>query len=124
MVQHGLGSRGPRNEFTGNPVCGDEDLTDEQLRANLGRHLPAGDAHPFDDGFYDDRRAALERVDVSLLSVATWGSVGSHLRGNVDGFPKAAAREKWLVTRESKASARRCTPRAAWVSSGGSSTTR
>lgn len=101
-VQHGRGSEGPRNEFTGMLVCGDEDLGSEQLAANLEDIYEHTMQHPLDDGFYDDRRAKWDKITVPLLSVTTWGAVGSHLRGNFEGFTDAASAEKWLVTRESQ----------------------
>lgn len=100
-VQHGRGSRGPRNEFTGQLICGDEDLTQEQLEANIKDIYQQVMQHPLDDGFYDGRRADWSKINVPLLSVTTWGAVGSHLRGNFEGFLNAASREKWLVTRSS-----------------------
>jgi predicted acyl esterase len=33
-VQHGLGARGPMSSLDGRPVCGEEELTDEQLAGN------------------------------------------------------------------------------------------
>ena len=100
-VQHGLGSRGPRNEFTGQLVCGDKDLSDEELDANVNDLYEQVMQHPLDDGFYEGRRADWDKVTVPLLSVTTWGSIGSHVRGNLEGFMNAASKEKWLVTRES-----------------------
>lgn len=100
-VQHGRGTRGPRNEYTGVLVCGDEDLSDEQLDANTKDIYQQVMEHPLDDGFYEGRRADWSKLTVPLLTVTTWGSVGSHLRGNIEGYCHAAAREKWLVTRSS-----------------------
>jgi len=31
-----------------------------------------------------------------LLTAANWGGQGLHLRGNVEGFVRAASRQKWL----------------------------
>lgn len=101
-VQHGRGSRGPRNQFTGALVCGDEDLPEETLEANVRDIYKQVMQHPLDDGFYEGRRADWQKITVPLLSVTTWGAVGSHLRGNFEGFMNAASREKWLVTRSSR----------------------
>lgn len=100
-VQHGLGSRGPRNEFTGELVCGDKDLSDDELDANAKDFYEQVMQHPLDDGFYEGRRADWDKITVPLLSVTTWGSIGSHVRGNIEGFMNAASEEKWLITRES-----------------------
>ncbi len=95
-VQHGLGSRGPVDRNTGVPVCGDEDLTEEELAAN--RVDFGGDlrAHPLLDDHHRERSAELERIQIPLLSAANWGGQGLHLRGNVEGFLRASSPQKWL----------------------------
>jgi uncharacterized protein len=50
---------------------------------------------------YEGRRANWAKINVPLLTVATWGAIGSRLRGNVEGFMNTATREMWLVTRSS-----------------------
>lgn len=95
-VQYGLGTRGPRSRATGAPVCGDETLSDEALAQN---RTDFGDqilAHPFDDDYHRARSAVWNQITVPLLSAANWGGQGLHPRGNVEGFVRAASREKWL----------------------------
>jgi len=99
-VQHGLGSRGMRNEFTGRLVSGEEELSDDELQANINDIYEQVMQHPLDDGFYEGRRADFEKITVPLLSVTTWGAQGIHLRGNLEGFMRSASEEKWLVVRE------------------------
>jgi predicted acyl esterase len=95
-VQYGLGENGPVSRNTGVPVCGGETLGKEQLaanRADLGADILA---HLFDDDYHRDRSPDWSRVDVPLLSAGNWGGQGLHLRGNVEGFVRAASRQKWL----------------------------
>jgi uncharacterized protein len=94
-VQHGLGARGWINEFTGEPVCGPEELGDEELAAN--RIDPADEmAEEFDVELYRMRSGSLEDIEAPMLSSANWGGQGLHLRGNVEGFVNAASSQKWL----------------------------
>ncbi len=95
-VQHGLGSRGPVNPHTGQPAAGPEALSDEELarhRADLRRAMLS---HPLDGEYYRQRSPDWSRITVPLLSAGNWGGQGLHLRGNVEGFVRAASREKWL----------------------------
>jgi predicted acyl esterase len=101
-VQHGLGSRGYRNQFTGTLISGDVELSQEELDANIVDPYMQVMEHPLDDGFYDQRRAQWDKIKVPLLSVGSWGSVGVHLRGNSEGFMHAASTQKWLVMRQSQ----------------------
>jgi len=95
-VQHGLGDRAKRSHITGLSVAGDETLSDAELAANQANFGDAIAEHPFDDGFYDERRADLSKVTVPFLSAANWGGTGLHLRGNVEAFLGAASENKWL----------------------------
>jgi uncharacterized protein len=103
-VQHGLGSRGFRNEFTGELVCGEVELPQEELDRNMKDIYVQVMEHPLDDDFYSARKANYDDIAVPLLSVGSWGAVGVHLRGNCEGFMCAASTEKWLVVRQSTGS--------------------
>jgi predicted acyl esterase len=95
-VQHGLGERGPRSQVTGEPVCGPQTLSDEEL---AGNRLPMWQElleHPLDGPYYRARSADFDAITVPLLSAANWGGQGLHLRGNIEGFCRAASGEKWL----------------------------
>jgi uncharacterized protein len=95
-VQHGLGRRGPRSVVTGELVCGPETLDPEALAAlccDLGEDVVR---LPIWDEFYRERSAQWELIDVPLLTAANWGGNGLHLRGNVNGFVRAASSRKWL----------------------------
>jgi predicted acyl esterase len=53
-------------------------------------------AHPLDDGYHHERSPDWSKVTVPLLSAGNWGGQGLHLRGNIEGFVRAASSEKWL----------------------------
>ena len=95
-VQHGLGERGPRSRVTGEPVCGPETLSDEELarnRCDFGSEILA---HPLDDAYHKARSPVWSAITVPLLSAANWGGQGLHARGNFEGFRRAASSQKWL----------------------------
>jgi uncharacterized protein len=95
-VQHGLGARGPRSRITDELVCGPETLSEEELagnRCDLGNEILA---HPLDDGYHRARSPVWSKIHVPLLSAGNWGGHGLHLRGNVEGFVRAASQQKWL----------------------------
>lgn len=95
-VQHGLGERGARSRVTGEPVSGPETLSDEQLAANRFDLMADVKSHPLDDGYHEHRSAEWDKISVPLLSCGNWGGQGLHLRGNVEGFIRAASTQKWL----------------------------
>jgi len=95
-VQYGLGGRGPRSRVTGELVCGPETLSDEELprnRCDFGNEVLA---HPLDDDYHKARSPVWSKVTVPFLSAGNWGGHGLHLRGNVEGFFRAASPQKWL----------------------------
>ena len=95
-VQHGLGKRGFVSPMNGELVSGPETLSDEELARN--RHNPGLEflEHVLDDEYYKERRPDYSKIEVPLLSCANWGGAGLHLRGNVEGFLRAASKNKWL----------------------------
>ena len=95
-VQNGLGEQGPRDPNSGLAVCGDEMLSAAQLekhRIDLGAQVLG---HPLVDDYHRDRSPDWSRVTVPLLSAGNWGGAGLHLRGNIEGFVRAASSQKWL----------------------------
>jgi predicted acyl esterase len=95
-VQYGLGERGPRSRVTGGLVCGPETLSDRELaknRCDLGNEILA---HPLDDDYHKVRSPIWSNITVPFLSAGNWGGQGLHLRGNVEGFLRAASKQKWL----------------------------
>ena len=95
-VQYGLGERGPNSIVTGEPVCGPETLSDAELAQN--RCDFGGDilAHPLDDDYHRERSPDWSKMTVPFLSAGNWGGQGLHLRGNFEGFVRAASTRKWL----------------------------
>jgi uncharacterized protein len=95
-VQYGLGERGPRSRLTGEAVCGPKMLSTDELeknRCDLGNEIFA---HPLDDDYHKTRSPIWSKVTVPFLSAGNWGGQGLHLRGNVEGFVRAASEQKWL----------------------------
>ncbi len=95
-VQHGLGERGPRSRMNGDLVCGPATLSDQELekfRCDFGEEIFS---HPFDDDYHRARSAYWDKIEVPLLSCGNWGGNGLHLRGNIEGFVRAASKQKWL----------------------------
>jgi len=95
-VQHGLGENGPRSPMNGMLVCGDETLSDEELarnRADFGAEIRAA---PLIDDYYRERIPDWSKIEAPLLSSGNWGGYGLHLRGNTEGYVRAASRQKWL----------------------------
>jgi predicted acyl esterase len=95
-VQFGAGERGKRSPVHGQLVCGPELLTDEELAANRVDFGGEIVGHPLDGPYYRERSIDFEKTDVPFLSCGNWGGQGLHLRGNVEGFVRAASEEKWL----------------------------
>jgi len=95
-VQHGLGERGPKNPVTGALVCGDETLSEQELKRNRCNFGDDIYAHPFDDAYHRERSAHWDKITVPFLSAANWGGQGLHPRGNFEGFTRAASKQKWL----------------------------
>jgi len=95
-VQHGLGERGPRSAITGELVCGPQTLPPEELaksRCDFGQEILA---QPLDSEYYRERSAQWDAITTPLLTAANWGGQGLHLRGNFEGFVRAASKDKWL----------------------------
>jgi uncharacterized protein len=95
-VQHGLGERGPKSAATGEPVCGYDRISDEELRANRVDYERYMAEHALDDESCRARSPDWSKVRTPFLSAANWGGQGLHTRGNFEGFVQAASRDKWL----------------------------
>ena len=95
-VQYGLGERGPKSRVTGEPVCGAETLSDDELAQNRSSFGDDIQAHPLDDDYHKERSPVWSNVTVPLLSAANWGGQGLHPRGNFEGYMRAASKQKWL----------------------------
>ena len=95
-VQHGLGKRGPTSRATGDLVCGPPTLDEVRLAANRCDFGDEIRKQPLDGEYYRERSAVWDRIDVPLLTAANWGGQGLHLRGNFEGYLRAASPQKWL----------------------------
>ncbi|KAI0412952.1 acyl esterase [Xylaria grammica] len=49
-----------------------------------------------DEEYYASKEYDMGDIDVPLLSVANWGGILLHLRGNVEGYVHAGSDKKWL----------------------------
>jgi predicted acyl esterase len=95
-VQHGLGTNGPVSSINGDLVCGPETLSQSELegyRCDFGAEIAS---HYLDDDYHRGRSADWSKIDVPLLSCGNWGGNSLHLRGNIEGFVRAASKQKWL----------------------------
>ncbi|KIN09137.1 hypothetical protein OIDMADRAFT_100488 [Oidiodendron maius Zn] len=73
------------------------DLSYEELKANRRDQNKDNAANKFrDDEYYSSKEFNLEDIEVPLLSVANWGGILLHLRGNVEGYTWAGSRFKYL----------------------------
>ncbi len=95
-VQYGVGERGPKSPATGALVCGDVTMSDGELAANRCQFGQDILSHPEDDAYHRERSAQWDQITVPFLSAGNWGGQGLHLRGNSEGFMRAASKRKWL----------------------------
>ncbi|PKS08466.1 hypothetical protein jhhlp_004849 [Lomentospora prolificans] len=49
-----------------------------------------------DEEYYSSKEYDLGDIEVPLLSVANWGGILLHLRGNMEGYVHAGSEQKWL----------------------------
>ncbi|KAK4444448.1 X-Pro dipeptidyl-peptidase C-terminal non-catalytic domain-containing protein [Podospora aff. communis PSN243] len=86
----GPGARGQEETIEG-------DLPDEVLVANRQDQTKDNEANRFrDDEYYASKEFRLEDIEVPVLSVANWGGILLHLRGNVLGYTYAGSKLKYL----------------------------
>jgi len=52
--------------------------------------------YSLDSAWYDGRRADWANIEVPFLSAGNWSGMGLHLRGNTEGFARAASKHKRL----------------------------
>ncbi|MBF0278882.1 MAG: CocE/NonD family hydrolase [SAR324 cluster bacterium] len=96
-VQHGVGKRGYRSSMVADWVAGPETLSEEELGANRCDFGEDVFVHPLDNvEYWQSRMPDWSKVTVPFLSSGNWGGQGLHLRGNIEGFVRAASEEKWL----------------------------
>ncbi|KAH7072034.1 Alpha/Beta hydrolase protein [Paraphoma chrysanthemicola] len=75
----------------------DGDLDDATLLKNRRNQMLDTASHRFlDEEYYASRNFDVENIEVPLLSVANWGGILLHLRGNVLGWMRASSPHKYL----------------------------
>ncbi|EEU37580.1 uncharacterized protein NECHADRAFT_53393 [Fusarium vanettenii 77-13-4] len=73
------------------------DLDEETLLKNRRDQTIDTAVHKFrDDEYYRTRNFDMEAIETPLLSVANWGGILLHLRGNVLGWMRASSKYKFL----------------------------
>ncbi|KAH8664055.1 X-Pro dipeptidyl-peptidase C-terminal non-catalytic domain-containing protein [Xylariales sp. PMI_506] len=86
----GPGARGQEDTIEG-------DLPEEVLVANRQDQTIDNAKYKYrDDDYYASKEFKLEDIEVPLLSVANWGGILLHLRGNVEGYNHAGSKFKYL----------------------------
>lgn len=101
--QYGLPGRSKLEFTAGKPGArGQEDtiegdLPEQALVANRQDQTIDNEANKYlDDKYYSSKEYKLEDIEVPLLSVANWGGILLHLRGNVEGYTWAGSKNKWI----------------------------
>ena len=95
-VQHGVGVCKAKSLATGEFVAGPETLSPETLKQNRAVAHDEELKRPLDGQYYRERSLEPSKVVVPLLSIANWGGMGCHPRGNFEGYLAAASTQKWL----------------------------
>ncbi|KAL5001007.1 Alpha/Beta hydrolase protein [Aspergillus recurvatus] len=73
------------------------DLEEEELEANRQDQTVDNRVNQFrDDLYYASKEYTMSDIQVPLLSVANWGGILLHLRGNVEGYTQAGSELKYL----------------------------
>ncbi|ORY71827.1 X-Pro dipeptidyl-peptidase C-terminal non-catalytic domain-containing protein [Pseudomassariella vexata] len=86
----GPGARGQEDTMEG-------DLAEDVLVANRQDQTIDNAKYKFrDQDYYASKEFRLEDIEVPLLSVANWGGILLHLRGNVEGYTWAGSKFKYL----------------------------
>ena len=73
------------------------DLSGDELVANRRDQNDDNTKHHFlDEDYYATKAYDMNIIEVPVLSVANWGGILLHLRGNVEGFVNAGSKIKYL----------------------------
>ncbi|CAK4034592.1 probable hydrolase, family [Lecanosticta acicola] len=73
------------------------DLSEEELKKNRqDQTIDNEEFHFRDEDYYASKEFSLSDIKVPLLSVANWGGILLHLRGNVQGYLNAGSDLKYL----------------------------
>ena len=93
--QHGNAASKQRDRDSGERTTGPA-LDADLLEGNRADYMAQLKRHRLADAFHRERSPDFSRIMVPLLSAGNWGGPGVHLRGNIEGFQRAASKEKWL----------------------------
>ncbi|USP81343.1 X-Pro dipeptidyl-peptidase protein [Curvularia clavata] len=75
----------------------DGDLDEATLIANRRNQMEDTEKHRYlDEEYFSSRNFDVQDIEVPLLSVANWGGILLHLRGNVLGWMRASSQHKFL----------------------------
>ena len=55
-------------------------------------------AHPFNDEFWEEKRAPLEHIEIPILTCVSFSDVGLHTNGSYRSFTQVKSTEKWMYT--------------------------
>ena len=92
--QYGLAGRAARN-WGADTIEGDKSSAElESLRHD--QTIDNENNHFLDEPYYASRDYKLSDIEVPLLSVANWGGILLHMRGNVHGYLGAGSKNKFL----------------------------
>lgn len=92
--QYGGPGRAARNW---GPDTIEGDLPEEELAANRQDQIHDNTVHQFrDEPYYASKEYNMGDIQVPVLSVANWGGICLHLRGNVEGWTWAGSPLKYL----------------------------
>ncbi len=93
--QHGNAATHHKDRDTGERTTGPA-IPEAILAGSRADHPADLLRHPLEDEWYRQRTPRFDRIEVPLLSAGNWGGLGLHLRGNIEGWDRAASKEKWL----------------------------
>lgn len=92
--QYGLPGRAARKR---GPDTIEGDLNEDELKANMIDQPSLAPQYRYaDDEIFAALDCKLENIKIPILSVANWGGILMHLRGNVQGFARAGSEFKYL----------------------------
>ncbi|KAH8794335.1 X-Pro dipeptidyl-peptidase protein [Hyaloscypha sp. PMI_1271] len=92
--QYGKGGKAARKW---GPDTIEGDLSEEELKANRkDQNIDNANNQFRDQRYYASKEYNKEDITVPVLSVANWGGILLHLRGNVEGYTQAGSELKYL----------------------------
>ena len=99
--QHGKGTH--MDHWLGESSSGPEKLSEQELAKNRVDPLESPrNEHIIHGEHYMSRQVDFSKINVPLLSCASWAGFGLHQRGNFEGFLQSASEQKWLEVHPGK----------------------